>query len=98
LIEIVATWRGFVYVAFVIDVVTRRIVGWRVSSSLATDFVLDALEQRSTTGAAGVAENGDPRWTVTRARCERSMKHHITGGTEPLVSLNECQGGSAKSP
>jgi putative transposase len=41
----VATWAGFVYVAFVIDVFARRIVGWRVSSSLRTDFVLDALEQ-----------------------------------------------------
>jgi putative transposase len=41
----VATWRGFVYVALVIDVFARRIVGWRVSSSLRTDFVLDALEQ-----------------------------------------------------
>lgn len=41
----VATWRGFVYVAFVIDVFARRIVGWRVSSSLRTAFVLDALEQ-----------------------------------------------------
>lgn len=41
----VATWRGFVYAAFVIDVFARRIVGWRVSSSLRTDFVLDALEQ-----------------------------------------------------
>ncbi len=41
----VATWRGFVYVAFVIDVFARRIVGWRVASSLHTDFVLDALEQ-----------------------------------------------------
>ena len=41
----VATWRGFVYVAFVIDVFARCIVGWRVSSSLRTDFVLDALEQ-----------------------------------------------------
>ncbi len=41
----VATWRGFVYVAFVIDIFARRIVGWRVSASLATDFVLDALEQ-----------------------------------------------------
>src|SRR5262249_43047558 len=38
----VATWRGFVYVAFVVDVFARRIVGWRVSASLATDFVLDA--------------------------------------------------------
>jgi putative transposase len=41
----VATWRGFVYVALVIDVFARRIVGWRVSSSLGTAFVLDALEQ-----------------------------------------------------
>jgi transposase InsO family protein len=41
----VATWAGFVYVAFVIDVFGRRIVGWRVSGSLRTDFVLDALEQ-----------------------------------------------------
>jgi putative transposase len=41
----VATWRGFVYVAFVIDVFARRIVGWRVAASLTTDFVLDALEQ-----------------------------------------------------
>jgi transposase InsO family protein len=41
----VATWRGFVYAAFVIDVFARRIVGWRVSSSLRTDLALDALEQ-----------------------------------------------------
>ena len=41
----VATWRGFVYVAFVIDVFARMIVGWRVASSLRTDLALDALEQ-----------------------------------------------------
>jgi putative transposase len=41
----VATWRGFVYVAFVIDVFARRIVGWRASASLRTDLALDALEQ-----------------------------------------------------
>jgi len=41
----VATWRGFLYVAFVIDAFARRIVGWRVSSSLRTDIALDALEQ-----------------------------------------------------
>jgi putative transposase len=40
-----STWQGFVYVAFVIDVFARRIVGWKVSSSARTDFVLDALEQ-----------------------------------------------------
>ena len=41
----VSTWAGFVYVAFVIDVFARRIVGWRVSRSMRTDFVLEALEQ-----------------------------------------------------
>jgi len=41
----VSTWRGWLYVAFIIDVFARRIVGWRVSSTMATDFVLDALEQ-----------------------------------------------------
>ena len=41
----VATWRGFVFVAFVIDVFARMIVGWRASSSLRTDLALDALEQ-----------------------------------------------------
>ena len=41
----VSTWQGWLYVAFVVDVFARRIVGWRVSSSMRTDFVLDALEQ-----------------------------------------------------
>ena len=41
----VSTWQGWLYVAFVVDVFARRIVGWRVSTSMSTDFVLDALEQ-----------------------------------------------------
>ncbi len=41
----VATWAGFVYVAFVVDVFARRIVGWRASRSLRSDLALDALEQ-----------------------------------------------------
>jgi transposase InsO family protein len=59
----VATWRGFVYVAFVIDAFARRIVGWRVSASLRTDFVLDALEQalydRRGDGLAGLVHHSD---------------------------------------
>lgn len=51
----VATWAGFVYVAFVVDVFARRIVGWRVSSSLRTDFVLDALEQAIHARGGGLA-------------------------------------------
>lgn len=41
----VSTWQGFAYVAFIIDVFAGRIVGWRVSSSMETTFVLDAPEQ-----------------------------------------------------
>ena len=41
----VSTWQGWAYAAFVIDVFTRRIVGWRVSSTMNTDFVLDTLER-----------------------------------------------------
>ena len=44
-ITFVATWIGFVYVAFITDVFARYIVGWRVNRSLRTDLVLDALEQ-----------------------------------------------------
>jgi len=59
----VATWAGFVYVAFVIDVFARRIVGWRVSASMRTDFVLDALEQaiyeRGGAQPAGLVHHSD---------------------------------------
>jgi len=41
----VATWAGFVYVAFITDVFSRKVVGWRVSNSLRSDLALDALEQ-----------------------------------------------------
>jgi putative transposase len=64
----VATWRGFVYVAFVIDIFARRIVGWRVSSSLATDFVLDALDQAIYDRCT--AATGD-------------LVHHSDRGTQP---------------
>ncbi len=60
-ITYVATWRGVVYTAFVIDVFARRIVGWRVWSSLRTDLVLDALEQAlySRTGTEGLVHHSD---------------------------------------
>jgi transposase InsO family protein len=52
----VATWSGFAYVAFVIDVFACRIIGWRVARSMGTDLVLDALEQAlwARSGAKGV--------------------------------------------
>jgi transposase InsO family protein len=57
----VATWAGLVYVAFVIDVFARRIVGWRVASSMRTDLVLDALEQAlwSRSGTEGLVHHSD---------------------------------------
>ena len=59
----VATWRGFVYVAFVIDAYARRIIGWRVSNSLRTDLALDALEQvihdRQAEGVDGLVHHSD---------------------------------------
>lgn len=61
----VATWAGFSYVAFVVDVFSRRIVGWRASRSMTTDLPLDALEmaiwQRSKAGRAidGVIHHSD---------------------------------------
>jgi putative transposase len=72
----VATWRGFVYVAFVIDVFARRIVGWRVSASLATDFVLDALEQaiydRRSAGVHDLVHHSD---RGTQGGFNRSLQH-----------------------
>ena len=60
-ITFVATWRGVVYVAFVIDVFSRCIVGWRVWNSLKTDLVLDALEQAlfTRTGTKGLVHHSD---------------------------------------
>jgi transposase InsO family protein len=60
-ITYVATWSGFAYVAFVVDVFSRHIVGWRVARSMRTDLVLDALEQAvwARGGAQGVIHHSD---------------------------------------
>lgn len=59
----VSTWQGFVYVAFVIDVFARYIVGWKVSGTAHTAFVLDALEQalhaRLPVGQKGLIHHSD---------------------------------------
>jgi len=65
----VATWRGFVYVAFVIDAYGRRIVGWRVSNSLKSDLALDALEQ-------AICDRGAP--------ADESLIHHSDRGVQYL--------------
>jgi putative transposase len=82
----VATWRGFVYVAFVIDVFARRIVGWRVSASLATDFVLDALEQaiydRRGAGVEALVHHSD---RGTQYLSMRYTDRLVEAGIEPSV-------------
>ncbi|RJG09011.1 IS3 family transposase [Pseudomonas cavernicola] len=59
----ISTWQGWLYVAFVIDVFARRIVGWRVSTSMKTDFVLDALDQalydRQSSRTGGLIHHSD---------------------------------------
>ena len=62
----VPTWMGFVYVAFVIDAYSRRILGWRAARSMTTDLVLDAIEhafftraQDGTTSLRGLIAHSD---------------------------------------
>jgi putative transposase len=69
----VATWRGFVYLAFIIDVFSRRIVGWRVSSSLRSDLALDALEQALYARRSAAAE---PLVQSQRAGCGLRLLRH----------------------
>jgi putative transposase len=81
----VATWSGFVYVAFLIDAFARRIVGWRVSASMRTDFVLDALEQavyhRTAAGLAGLLHHSE---RGTQYLSMRYTNRLVDAGIAPL--------------
>ena len=77
-----ATWRGFVYVAFVIDAFSRRIVGWRVSRSLRSDLALDALEQ-----ALCEREEDDRQ---EEASMERLVHHSDRGRAVPFGPLHRA--------
>ena len=91
-----ATWAGFVYVAFVIDAYARRIVGWRVSRTAHAGFVLDALEQalhaRRPVHRGGLIHHSD---RGVQGEFNRSSQHSGIGGcydgtqtavVEPAVS------------
>jgi putative transposase len=73
----VSTWQGWLYVAFVIDVFARRIVGWRVSSTIRTDFALDALEQalyaRQPERTDALIHHSD---RGSQLRFKESLQHH----------------------
>jgi transposase InsO family protein len=82
----VATWQGFVYVAFVIDAVARRIVGWRGSRSARADFVLDALEQalcdRRPVRQGGLVHHSDRGVQYLSIRYSERL---VEAGIEPSV-------------
>ena len=80
----VATWTGFVYVAFVIDVFARLLIGWRVARSMKTDLVLDALEQAiwSRSGIEGVIHHSDKGSQYLSIRYSERM---IEAGVSPSV-------------
>jgi putative transposase len=80
----VATWRGFVYVAFVIDVFARRIVGWRAATSMRSDLVLDALEQALYDRAtdAGLIHHSDRGVQYLAIRYTERL---VEAGIEPSV-------------
>ncbi len=87
----VATWPGFVYVAFIIDVYARRIVGWRVSRTAHTGFVLDALEQalheRRPARRAGLVHHSD-----------RGSQYVSIRYTERLVDAGICRSAPRAAP
>ena len=80
----VATWTGFVYVAFVIDVFARRIIGWRVARSMHAELVLDALEQAlwSRSEIEGVIHHSDRGSQYLSIRYSERLAE---AGVEPSV-------------
>jgi len=70
----VASWQGFVCVAFVIDAFARRIAGWRILRSQHAGFVLDALEQALAAHRPGAGQGDPAAWAVAFAR-SRPMRH-----------------------
>ena len=82
----VATWQGFVYVAFIIDAYARRIVGWRVSRTAHAGFVLDALEQaladRRPVQGGGLVHHSDRGVQYVSIRYTERL---VEAGIEPSV-------------
>ena len=82
----VSTWSGMVYVAFVIDVFARRIVGWRVSRTMHASFVLDALEQalaaRRPFGGEGLVHHSDRGSQYVSIKYTQRL---VEAGIEPSV-------------
>jgi transposase InsO family protein len=82
----VSTWQGWLYVAFVIDVFARRIVGWRDTSSMQTNFVLDALEQA--TMPANLRGSWQAKTVASLAIIGKSLNHKNQNTTAIYARLN----------
>ena len=106
----VATWAGFVYVAFVIDAYARRIVGWRASRTAHAGFVLDALEQalhdRRPLHRGGLVHHSDSQWmTLEPARdigkcspgCGRSVRSSASASSR-LAAMEPASFASSSRP
>ena len=97
----VSTWQGFVYVAFVIDTFADRIVGWRVSRSAKTDFVLDALEQalhdRRPVQKGGLVHHSD---RGGQGGFNRTSQHLYLGGVDDdwKAKIHTVHAGKIESP
>ena len=100
----VATWTGFVYVAFVIDAYARRIVGWRASRTAHAGFVLDALEQalhdRRPVHRGGLVHHSD---RGSQGEFNRSSQHPEIGGCDDglqtrLGSMHKKEVACARAP
>jgi hypothetical protein len=91
----VSTWTGFVYVAFVIDAYTRRIVGWRVSRTAHAGFVLDALEQaihdRKPLVGGGLIHHSDSQCSTSRSNTPngwpRLVWYHLSAASATVTTV-----------
>lgn len=105
-----ATWAGFVYVAFVIDVYARFIVGWRVSRTAHAGFVLDALEQATraslrtgaassttVTAAANISRSNIPNVSPKPASSHRSAASATAQPASDLIR-GQCLGRDDQRP
>ena len=98
-ITYVATWCGFVYVAFVVDAFARRIVGWRASTSLKTDLVLDALEQALhwRRGTDGLVHHSDRGTQYLSIRYTERLAEAGVESSVPVACI-ESDGSAKRSP
>jgi putative transposase len=91
----VATWAGFVYVAFVLDAFSRRILGWKAATSMRTDLVLDALEmaiwtrhQAGATDLKGLVAHHDAGSQYTSIRYTERLAE--AGAAPSVGSVGDC--------